>query len=209
MISDIARNAKAITKATAETGLSIIAPYSLISKDTRKEVLQSITDEYAIPKSSIMDVLPCTPLQEGLITLTVKDPEAYVLREIYRLPSKLDIGRFKESWEVVVRDASVLRTRIVNLESHGCFQVVMGQGIYWQSARSVKEYIDKDKDHPFKYGVPLANFAIIETTYNGTYFIWTVHHSLYDGWSKNLILKKVEEAYRYPLSLSLSFLSIA
>ncbi|KAK8117793.1 Nonribosomal peptide synthetase [Apiospora kogelbergensis] len=127
---------------------------------------------------------------EGMLLLTTKDPEAYVLREVYRLPSKIDIARFKAAWEQVIQDVELLRTRIVSLGQEGCFQVVMNQHIEWRTSTKVQEYIDGDKQHHFKFGTPLARFAIIETQYTGCYFIWSIHHSLYDGWAKTLIMKK-------------------
>ncbi|KAK4153960.1 hypothetical protein C8A00DRAFT_33292 [Chaetomidium leptoderma] len=174
-----------------------IAPYSLVRADKRDELLDMVERTYGIGRSSVADLLPCTPLQEGLISLTIKDPEAYVLREIYRLPSRMDMDRFKSAWEAVVKDAEVLRTRIVHLGEHGCFQVVVNQeGIPWHGAGKVQEYIDHDKAQPFDYGAPLARFALIETEYTGCYFILSMHHAVYDGWSKTLIMKHVQEAYR-------------
>ncbi|KAL2015279.1 hypothetical protein VTK56DRAFT_5920 [Thermocarpiscus australiensis] len=109
----------------------------------------------------------------------------------------MDMDRFKSAWEAVVRDAEVLRTRIVHLDEHGCFQVVMNQdGIPWHGASKVQEYIDHDKAQPFEYGAPLARFALIETENTGCYFILSMHHAVYDGWSKTLIMKRVQEAYR-------------
>lgn len=175
----------------------LIAPYSLLPIAKRQELLGLLACNYGMDRSSIADLLPCTPLQEGLISLTIKDPEAYVLREIYRLPSKMDMERFKSAWEAVVKDAEVLRTRIVHLGEHGCFQAVMDQScIPWHSASRVQDYIDHDKGQPFDYGLPLARFALIETEYTGCYFILTMHHAVYDGWSKTLIMKHVQEAYR-------------
>ncbi|KAL2260259.1 hypothetical protein VTK26DRAFT_5769 [Humicola hyalothermophila] len=179
------------------TGTGSLAPYALIPKDKCEELLAMVERDYGVEKSSIVDLLPCTPLQEGLITLTVEDPEAYVLREIYRLPNKMDMNRFKAAWEAVVKDADVLRTRIVHLGEHGCFQLVINQpGIPWHRSNKVQEYIDYDKGQPFNYGAPLARFALIETEFTGCYFILSMHHAVYDGWSKQLIMKHVQEAYR-------------
>jgi acyl carrier protein len=193
-LRDIARNAKT-SDGNTETEVAAIEPYSML-KD-KEGILKNINDEYDIPASAISDVLPCTPLQEGLIALTVKDPEAYVLRETYRLPSKLDLNRFKAAWAVVAQDVCLLRTRIVNLEGHGCLQIVMENNSEWQLAKSVKEYMEVDDQSPFKYGVPLCKLGTVETPYSGTYFMFTIHHSLYDGWSKGLIMQKVAEAYEY------------
>ena len=95
---------------------------------------------------------------------------------------------------MVVRDACILKSCIVNLEAHGCFQVVMTDGLgHW--AKSVQEYMEYDKKHPFSYGVPLCKLGLVQTPYNGTFFVFTIHHSLYDGWSKGMIMQKVARAY--------------
>lgn len=194
-ISDMVKNAKAL-QTTARSEAAVVKPFSML-KDNKDDILKSVSEEYGIESAAISDVLPCTPLQEGLITLTIKDAEAYVLCEIYRLPSKLNLDRFKAAWGVVVRDACILKSRIVNLEAHGCFQVVMADGLEWHSAKSVQEYIEHDKQRPFSYGVPLCKLGLVQTPYNGTYFVFTIHHSLYDGWSKGMIMQKVAEAYEY------------
>ncbi|KAM7189563.1 hypothetical protein V8F20_010102 [Naviculisporaceae sp. PSN 640] len=176
-----------------------IEPFSLIPDNTSPDVLkEQISTEYSIPSSSITDILPCTPLQEGLITLTLKDPSSYILREIYRLPSKIDLARFKSAWEQVVsKHCPILRTRIVNLpEQGGAYQVVTSDNVAWTKAGKVQEYIDADKARPFGYGTPLARFGLVETQYTGVYFIWTMHHSVYDGWARQLMMKLVGEAYR-------------
>lgn len=193
LISDMARNAKPTDTQIASRRMTV-DPFSLLEGD-KSEVLQSVKEEYSIPPAAISDILPCTPLQEGLLTLTVKDPDAYVLREIYRLSSKLEVDRFKAAWAAVAQDASVLRSRIVNLESHGCFQIVMAGSLEWHTSNSVKEYIEDDKKRAFRYGVPLCKLGLVETPYNGTFFVLTMHHSIYDGWSKGMLKQKVEEAY--------------
>ncbi|KAH8203786.1 hypothetical protein TruAng_002079 [Truncatella angustata] len=194
-ICDMAINAVQDGRTQSEPAMAIL-PFSLIPEEQKSDLLAMVKSQYGIEQDSVADLLPPTPLQEGLVTLTIKDKEAYVLREIYRLPSKLDINRFKAAWEAVVQDADILRTRIVNLGDYGCFQVVMRQSLEWHSAKRVQEYIDYDKDQLFGYGVPLARLALVETEYTGCYFVWSIHHALYDGWSKGLIMKQVEEAYR-------------
>lgn len=47
-----------------------------------------------IKTSSIEEVYPCTPLQEGLMTLSIMQHGKYVPRMIYKLHSSIDIERF-------------------------------------------------------------------------------------------------------------------
>ncbi|TLS31578.1 hypothetical protein PpBr36_03900 [Pyricularia pennisetigena] len=197
-LADMAKVARFTCESAEDT--KDVKPFSLIPEHKREAVLAALETTYRIPRSTVADVLPCAPLQPGLIALTVKDSQAYVLREVYRLPAKLDVERFKQSWEAVARDASILRTTIVNMdELGGFFQVVRGAAdghvIEWRSGKSVKGYIDEDKRLPFQLGTPFSRLAIVDTPFTGSYFIWSIHHSTYDGWSKSLILRRVQAAY--------------
>ncbi|KAI6365764.1 hypothetical protein MCOR25_005253 [Pyricularia grisea] len=196
-LADMANVAKFSSESAENT--KDVEPFSLIPGDKKETVLSALEKTYRMPRSTVADVLPCAPIQPGLIALTVKDSQAYVLREVYRLPAKLDVERFKQSWEAVARDAGILRTTIVNIdELNSFFQVVRGAGkdvIDWRSGKSVKGYIDEDKRLPFQLGTPFSRLAIVDTPFTGSYFIWSIHHSTYDGWSKNLILRRVQAAY--------------
>ncbi|KAK8015924.1 Phenylalanine racemase (ATP-hydrolyzing) [Apiospora marii] len=196
IIASIAANIQQDARSGWSANAKAVVPFSLVPKAKLETYLAAAKEQHGLDRESIADLLPCTPLQEGMLFLTIKDPEAYVLREVYRLPSKIDIARFKAAWEQVIQDVELLRTRIVSLGEDGCFQVVMTQQIEWHTSTKVQEYIDGDKQHHFGFGSPLARFAIIETQYTGCYFIWSIHHSLYDGWAKTLIMQKVEQAYR-------------
>ncbi|TLD30618.1 hypothetical protein PspLS_01710 [Pyricularia sp. CBS 133598] len=196
-LADMSKVAKFTNESATNT--KDVEPFSLIPEDKRERLLSALETTYRIPRNTVADVLPCAPLQPGLIALTVRDSQAYVLREVYRLPAKLDVERFKQSWEAVARDAGILRTTLVNIdELNSFFQVVRGAGndvIEWRSGKSVKGYIDEDKRLPFQLGTPFSRLAIVDTPFTGSYFIWSIHHSTYDGWSKNLILRRVQAAY--------------
>ncbi|TQS31726.1 hypothetical protein Golomagni_07985, partial [Golovinomyces magnicellulatus] len=49
---------------------------------------------------------------------------------------------------------------------------------------------------PMGFGEALTRFSLVaEDGSHPKYFVWTVHHALYDGWTLDLILKSVKEAY--------------
>ena len=193
-LADLAKVAK--TSELPTSAEQNIAPYSLLREGLRDEIVRGIACDYGIEQTAIEDILPPTPLQEGLLALTIKDPEAYVLRDVFRLPFDLNIDRLQRAWDVVVRDSPILRTTIVNLESSGCWQVVLRNNIMWTSSCNVDECVANDKLRPFGYGMPLMRLALVDDKWNGRYFVWTIHHSLYDGWSYRLILNKVQEVYK-------------
>ena len=189
----------------------VLAPFALLkdngftSEDESRMqgLLDELASECAVDKATVQDAYPCTPLQEGLLALSVKQPGAYVAQNVYRLPSTIDLERFRTAWEAAVKSTDILRTRIVHTQSMGPLQVVLDESIVWHSAATLHEYLAKDMEAPVKYGDPLIRYALIEqqnsTTDDkndvGVYFVWTAHHALYDGGSLRQILEKVAQLY--------------
>lgn len=165
-----------------------------------KELMKTISSAYNIDRDIVQDVYPCTPLQEGLMALTVEDSGAYVLQDVFDLPQDIDIDQFKAAWAAVVRETAILRTRVVFIEGIGSCQVVVDGRIKWRKANNLSQYLEKDRAKPMKYGKPLSRYAIVEDGPRKS-FVWTIHHALYDGYSYNLTLEKVHHAYENDLSV--------
>ncbi|KAL8974053.1 MAG: hypothetical protein Q9197_001709 [Variospora fuerteventurae] len=166
--------------------------FDMLSKGTmRSAVTQSALEQCQVGLVQLQDIYPCTPLQEGLMALSLKRPGMYVARFVFQLPDWVDIGRFQDSWEATVEANPILRTRIVHDHVHGSFQVVVCEKIHWQRADTVVD--DRLK---VEFGGKLSCFSILggEST-RSAQFILHLHHALYDGWSLPMIMAQVEEAY--------------
>ncbi|KNG52887.1 hc-toxin synthetase, partial [Stemphylium lycopersici] len=140
---------------------------------------------------------PCTPLQEGLMSLTMKRPEDYVMQVVLELREDIDEGRLRAAWEQAVQSVAILRTRIVHTEQAGLLQAVLAQKIDWIEAEELEQYCALDKATWMRLGEPLARYALVKKP--GTakrWFVWTAHHAIYDGWSLPLILQTVRTIYR-------------
>lgn len=137
----------------------------------------------------IEDAYPCTPLQEGLLSLTLKEPGDYVLQSVMKLHIDVHLDRFRNAWKKTVRSAAILRTRLVSCQL-GLLQVVCREGIKWKTSdTSLEEYLRQDKLDPVGLGVSLTRYCLLEdSSASGSfYFIWSIHHALYDGGSIPLI----------------------
>ncbi|RDW58708.1 hypothetical protein BP6252_13184 [Coleophoma cylindrospora] len=184
-----------------------VQPFTLL-KDNRvaKYLLGEIATRWNIKSDSIQDIYPCTPLQEGLITLTIQDPTTYVSREVFKLPANIDLQKFQAAWEATYEVIPILRTRVFLSDTLGSFQVVMHEPINWQLGCSLLSYVEQDKQVCIQYGMPLARFAIVGTDPENRYFVWTIHHAVYDGWTRSLIIQNVKCAfYGETLEMSPSF----
>ncbi|KAK0630903.1 hypothetical protein B0T17DRAFT_234637 [Bombardia bombarda] len=176
-----------------------IKPFALLSQ--HNQLLEALVSKAAAQcetqKERILDLYPCTPLQEGLMTLSISRKGAYIGQSVFLLPKALDVDRLKRAWDVVVSANPILRTRIVNLEKDDCFQAVLDESITWlHPACSKEQYLADDLNTSLTWGALLNRFAIITTSNaDANYLIWTAHHALFDEWSQALIFQQLEHVY--------------
>jgi amino acid adenylation domain-containing protein len=170
-----------------------IKSYSLLNRQVDLHAcLEGVAEACGVDGDLIDDIYPCTPMQEALMAVSVRQPGAYVQQEAYKLPESLDIGRFKAAWEHLVASQPILRTRIVNLEDIGSLQVVLRLNVQWDSGSSLESYLKKDKETPMLYGESLSRLAIVGTEPT---LVWTAHHAIYDGWSVSKVFDEVRYLY--------------
>ncbi|KAM3508998.1 hypothetical protein MY11210_006493 [Beauveria gryllotalpidicola] len=168
-------------------------PFSLLpTEHNHDELLQEISEQCGIDKDSIEDVYPCTPLQEGLFALTIKQPTAYVLKFTLQLTQDLDVDRFQDAWDTIIAANPILRTRIVCATSIGgsLVQAVMSKASY-------KQPIDTTGQYAVGLGKSLFSIQLLPRDKDLERYkaVVTIHHALYDGVSLGLILKQLSAAY--------------
>lgn len=182
----------------AEESELTIPEFSLINADWSKDRARTETANLCgLEESTIEDVYPCTPLQEGLMALSAKVSEAYVAQRVVKLPDLTTAQNLQAAFEVAVAESAILRTRIVQVSRRGLMQVVVKRDISWNTGDSLEEYLAKDRDEPMGLGTALSRFAVItDKKTDGVHFVLTIHHALYDGWSMPLVVDRVNRAYR-------------
>ncbi len=172
--------------------------FSLLKTDEGiQQILEECLYSYGVDEQAIQDAYPASPLQEAFITLSTKQPGAYVAQNIYRLAPSVDIPRLKRAWQQVVDNLDILRTRIIQTGSGAFVQVVLKeQEIEWTTSHTVDSLSEYAFDIPAHNGGQLAAYEIVEEAISGDrFFVWTIHHSVYDGWSMPLILDRLEQIY--------------
>ncbi|OJD11674.1 hypothetical protein AJ78_07599 [Emergomyces pasteurianus Ep9510] len=176
---------------------SEVPTFSLLTSGWSEDAARAETAKLCgVGAASVVDVYPCTPLQEGLMALSAKISEAYVAQRVVELADISTAQRLQTAFETAVIDSPVLRTRIVQVPGHGLMQVVLKDGISWRSGATLEEYLARDRNESMGLGTPLVRFAVISTKAAGkTHFVLTIHHALYDGWSMPLVVRRVNRAY--------------
>jgi superfamily I DNA and/or RNA helicase len=82
-----------------ETNYTDLEPFSLLKRpESIDDIIDEVSSQCGIDKTMISDIYPCSPLQEGLITLSIEQHGAYVAQNVLRLSGKLDIAKFKAAW---------------------------------------------------------------------------------------------------------------
>ncbi|CAG7953676.1 unnamed protein product [Penicillium nalgiovense] len=178
-------------------------PFSLVSPDYVSDVMAQAMAQCAVLDDAIEDIYPCTPSQEALMALTARDETAYVSRAVYRLPLNLDVDKYQQAWELLARRQTIMRTRIIYSSiATQSFQVVMQEGIAWQSGDSVEAYLAADKMTPMHHGQALMRFALLPGTTQDPRpsLVHTAHHAVYDGWSEAAMFDEAEAIYRHGLA---------
>ncbi|KAK0761698.1 LOW QUALITY PROTEIN: hypothetical protein N5P37_005680 [Trichoderma harzianum] len=160
-----------------------VRPFDLIGVDTKNEdAVKEIAAMYGLVESNILDVYPSTPLQEGLLSLSSKQPGDYIWQMTLALSENISIENFRSAWERVFKESEVLRTRIVQYGTLGSLQVILDETIEWIETSGLEEYQKLDRGQIMEPGQRL-------------WFVWTIHHALYDGWSMPRMMDLANRIY--------------
>ncbi|KAK4105141.1 amino acid adenylation [Parathielavia hyrcaniae] len=189
------RSAEGEAAAATETDA---APFSLLpSAPEQDDAIQLLAAQCNVAPDAIEDAYPSTPLQEGLLAVTARRESAYVSHWVFRVGEQVDFSRLEAAWRLVAELAPILRTRILaGRESGTGVQVVVRGPIDWVSVTSdLAAYLANQAAEPMGFGTRLARFANV-TTSSERFFVWTIHHSIYDGWTARKLLEAVGAAYR-------------
>ncbi|QKX55515.1 uncharacterized protein TRUGW13939_02608 [Talaromyces rugulosus] len=150
---------------------------------------------------NLKNAYPCTPLQEGLISLSNKSQDAYIANHTFRLPPGVDMARFKSAWQSTVHGFDILRTRIVSDPEYGFLQLVLhNEKIDWISLGSLEDFpTGKAENETLSHliGGSLATFYLVAPKNAGKEwtFILRLHHAIFDANSLELMLLYAKARY--------------
>lgn len=165
----------------------------------------------SLPKEEVQGavaVLPATPLQEGMVAeMVASGYRKYFNHELYRVKEGVDMAGLKKAWETVVGEFDILRTSFVGVEDVeidvGFAQVVHAASAdsIWRAAGfpetadlgvETKQLIEEAVERA-KTGSLLQ---LVDITHGGDkYYLLSISHALYDGWSLQALHANVQKAY--------------
>ncbi|RDW58914.1 uncharacterized protein DSM5745_11120 [Aspergillus mulundensis] len=187
--------AQALQGTTDAAGNAPVPPFSLLGSDAASLSLQGAA-QCAIPVQQVEDMYPATALQEGLMSLSVKRTGAYAAHLPLRLDESVHLERLQAAWDKTVDAHGILRTRLIQSDHGKLYQVVLRTNPAWTYGTSLPDYLAQQNEITFGLGRPLSYYAILADAESGArYFVLTLHHSMYDGWSLPILLEDLDAAY--------------
>ncbi|MFD7749027.1 non-ribosomal peptide synthetase [Streptomyces sp. NPDC059698] len=170
-------------------------------------------DVDALDSPALYDILPLTPLQEGLYFHSVFDGEAtgaYVEQQLLSLDGEVDADRLETAAarlltlhpNLAARFTALADGRVVSVVETGArpaFTVLDRPGLTDEELRDLAE---QDRRAGFDLAAgPLMRFTLVRAGAGRTTLVQTVHHIIADGWSVPPMLRALLAEYHAPGSV--------
>lgn len=151
-------------------------------------------------------ILPATPIQEAMMAeMTASDYAHYYNHDVLELEPNVDISKLRDAWQAVVKANPILRTsfvevwdpkipvsyaQVVHDQDRMDFRIVELQG------KSIDTIIEHQRSRAASdsFNQPLLAVTVAVDG-DKRYLVLSMAHSLYDGWSINLLHEDVARCY--------------
>ena len=168
-------------------------PFSLIKSLNKEQCTLLASTKCNVPRSSVLNVYPCSYMQEAMMIFSAKNPGSYFFQNVYRIGRAADIPKAVKALNTVWQRHDILRTRIFLDEEFRSIQAVTDEPLYIPTINDdLNTYMERIK--PPKYGEALSKCAVL-TTQHGTYLVLSQHHAVFDAWSSELLLQDLKREY--------------
>ena len=165
--------------------------------DIQSSYRSALLDQ-GINLADVADVLPVTPMQEGLLL----EADKYLNVMTFKLEPGTKLKRLAEAWEIVSRTEPVLRSRFTTVEpADGNTTFV--QYVLRKADPVTVIYDRKLKDISTSFGAPMEQDlriqrveVVLVNEEMASFLVLAMPHSLYDAWSLNLLHQEVARVYQ-------------
>ncbi|MGK4593834.1 amino acid adenylation domain-containing protein [Amycolatopsis sp. w19] len=171
----------------------------------------TVDDTRAKPRSSVEDVWPLSPLQEGMLYHTALDddgPDTYTVQTVYGIDGPLDAALLRATWQALVDRHAALRACFRYVSGAQMVQVITRDAqIPWRETDLTglpEEILESEVDRlaadelaeRLRIEVaPLMKLHLIRLGPDRHRLVHTLHHVLTDGWSMPIIHRELAAIY--------------
>ncbi len=192
----------------------------LYIKTHREELVEYLKRQQVAFKNATLNleeiaaVYKLSPLQEGVLfhCLYEEHLTVYITQFQFDLSENLQVEAFQKAWQFVINNHTILRTAFIYEQVSIPIQCVYKKAVLPfevldYSGHSTKaaeqqfnELVDADRRRGFDFEKPpLIRITLIKMPNGGYKMIYTKHHILWDGWSDQIVISEVLEAYHHYL----------
>ncbi len=211
ILNETIRTLRDLIQTCGQQTETILTASDLTTQPLTQADFEAVCSRYQYRPEEIEDAYPLTPVQEGMLFHTRREPEspAYFEQLWFDLEGELDTESFRRAWQTVVQRHPVLRTVFVDSPDGSPLQVVLKQlpplfeligknDIQSNNPqRLFDELCEKDRQMPFdlEHG-PLLRCKLVQVDGNRWRFLNSYPHLIADGWCIGIMLEEVGQLYR-------------
>ncbi|KAJ2992424.1 hypothetical protein HDV02_003076 [Globomyces sp. JEL0801] len=172
--------------------------HQLVNKVLMKKIVVShaILDEIKLQVANELthyDIYPSTPLQNGLVALSMKNNSSYLNQMKLQFKEQLDLKRLEFAFSILTSIHDSLRTQFVSTSERIYSIVHPVLNITVERFTDLQDYCAKDLQKGFQVGDKQWFRCGLQE--DGLMLVLSIHHVLYDGWSLRKLLNDLFDCY--------------
>ncbi|MPY84534.1 MAG: amino acid adenylation domain-containing protein [Actinophytocola sp.] len=150
----------------------------------------------------VSDLLPLTPLQEGMFFHSVYDesaPDRYLVAQVIELGEPVDAGALRGAVQRVVDRHAPLRAGFHQADDELVQFIAEDVTVPWREVaadgRDIESIVADERGTRFDLSLPpLLRAALVHG--DRPWLVLTIHHLVADGWSEHVLLRELMACYR-------------
>jgi non-ribosomal peptide synthetase component F len=152
-------------------------------------------------RDNVRDILPLSPMQEGLLYHAADDPSAglYHVQLLYDIAGTFDPLLFADACDAVATRHDALRAVFVHETNERPLQVILRARpplVTYDHGLDVETWRRADREQPFDLaGGPLIRFRLLEREPGQWTVMLSYHHIVMDGWSNAIVIDELLSIY--------------
>ncbi|KAJ1968450.1 hypothetical protein IWQ62_001238, partial [Dispira parvispora] len=160
---------------------------------------------WAKEPTDLHDIYPMLPMQQGLLSISARDPSQYIVQFAMTITGVADSVEIHQALKTIVARYDILRTRFLLNWSHGStngLQVVTRDTRFpwrevqdWEDIGAASEVDFMHRQYQAGLDIisdSLFGFTIKRLRNNSFRLVILIHHALLDGWSGGIMLKDLK-----------------
>jgi len=151
-----------------------------------------------IDRNNIEDIIPLTPMQEGMLFHYTMNPDSTEYHEqiSFGLTGDIDVDLLQKAWDFVIRKNEMLRSDYRWKDIDKPVQLILTKHsvcVSYHDLTREKSSIDEIKQADLKSRIDIENetlrITLCKCSENNYTMIISNHHILFDGWSSGIMFQ--------------------